>query len=100
MRGTGKRAEAASVDLRYPGFEGKASLAGRRWVWQACHRQWSRDGAGGMSWDAGSQLENNQEEQERSSSSAQNVFREVFDERSEPSETGESRCVRQRGEDP
>ena len=87
---------------RSPGFEGKASLAGRRWVWQACHRQWSRDGAGGMSWggDAGSQLENNHEEQERSSSSAQNVFREVFDERSEPSETGESRCVRQRGEDP
>ena len=32
-----------------------------------------------MSWDAGSQLENNHEEQERSSSSAQNVFREVFD---------------------
>ena len=42
--------------------------------------------------DEGHQLENNQEEQEVSSSStaaaAQNVFREVFDERSEPSDTG------------
>ena len=78
---------------RSPGFEGKASLAGRRWVWQACHRQWSRDGAGGMSCgeDAG-QLENNHDEEQAASSASaaqQNVFREVFDERSEPSDTGE-----------
>ena len=55
--------------------------------------QWSRDGAGGMSCggDAG-QLENNHDEEQAASSSSaaqQNVFREVFDERSEPSDTGE-----------
>ena len=56
--------------------------------------QWSRDGAGGMSrgGDEGHQLENNHEKEQVSSSStaaaAQNVFREVFDERSEPSDTG------------
>ena len=42
--------------------------------------------------DEGHQLENNHEEEQVSSSStaaaAQNVFREVFDERSEPSDTG------------
>ena len=56
--------------------------------------QWLRDGAGGMSrgGDEGHQLENNHEEEQVSSSSTaaaqQNVFREVFDERSEPSDTG------------
>ena len=55
--------------------------------------------------DAASQLENNHdhEEQQASSSSSaaqQNVFREVFDERSEPSDTGEGCGVMQSGEDP
>ena len=68
--------------------------------------QWSRDGAGGMSCggDAG-QLENNHDEEQAASSSCgaqQNVFREVFDERSEPSDTGEGlkRHAGQSGEDP
>ena len=72
-------------------FEGK-QLPGRQQQWRRKNPatieapQWSRDGAGGMSSGAeAGELENNEEQPVSSSS---NVFREVFDERSEPSDTG------------
>ena len=85
-------------------FEGKQLGPGRR---NGGAAQWSRYGAGGMSCgeEAASQLENNQDKEEQQASSSvsaaqQNVFREVFDERSEPSDTGEGCGVMQCGEDP